>query len=133
MSVFTGEDTPLVRLCFSEDAAWLRLLGEIERENDDGFRAWVQVVERPDLGGNSVEDWAQLAQECGFRLVIFADERAQVGDGTLLCVNPKSPSQSFRCPPDHLWSPENNLSLANMDFEEFVTASDAGGIYRGFD
>ena len=28
---------------------------------------------------------------------------------------------------------ENNLSLANMDFDEFADAVDAAGIFRGFE
>jgi hypothetical protein len=30
------------------------------------------------------------------------------------------------------WSVENNLSLANMDFEEFANAVDVDGLFRGF-
>jgi hypothetical protein len=32
-----------------------------------------------------------------------------------------------------MWSVENNLSLANMDFDEFADAVDAAGIFRGFE
>jgi len=28
---------------------------------------------------------------------------------------------------------ENNLSLANMDFEEFADSVDADGVFRGFE
>ncbi|MDH6214469.1 hypothetical protein M2283_001752 [Streptomyces pseudovenezuelae] len=31
-----------------------------------------------------------------------------------------------------LWSIENNLSGANMDFEEFADAVDDDGVFRGF-
>lgn len=31
-----------------------------------------------------------------------------------------------------LWSIENNLSGANMDFEEFAGAVDGDGVFRGF-
>ncbi|MFK4804121.1 DUF6924 domain-containing protein [Streptomyces sp. MPA0124] len=31
-----------------------------------------------------------------------------------------------------LWSIENNLSEANMDFEEFAGAVDDDGVFRGF-
>lgn len=31
-----------------------------------------------------------------------------------------------------LWSIENNLVEANMDFEEFVGAIDDDGVFRGF-
>ncbi|MFF4054379.1 DUF6924 domain-containing protein [Streptomyces sp. NPDC001668] len=31
-----------------------------------------------------------------------------------------------------LWSMENNLSGANMDFEEFADAVEEDGVFRGF-
>lgn len=37
---------------------------------------------------------------------------------------------SFRCAAVHLWGPENNLNLANMDWAEFVGALDPDGIFR---
>lgn len=33
---------------------------------------------------------------------------------------------------EELWSIENNISLANMDWEEFVDAADDDGVFRGF-
>jgi hypothetical protein len=34
--------------------------------------------------------------------------------------------------PSEIQSIENNLSLANMDFEEFAESADKDGIFRGF-
>jgi hypothetical protein len=31
-----------------------------------------------------------------------------------------------------LWSIENNISLGNMDWEEFAEAADYDGVFRGF-
>jgi hypothetical protein len=31
-----------------------------------------------------------------------------------------------------IWAVENNLSLGNMDFEDFAGAVDANGVFRGF-
>ena len=42
------------------------------------------------------------------------------------------PGRTFRVIPSEMWSVENNLSLANMDFDEFADAVDAAGIFRGF-
>jgi len=39
----------------------------------------------------------------------------------------------FRCAAEELWSIDNNLNLANMDWEEFGNYVDADGVYRGFD
>lgn len=36
-------------------------------------------------------------------------------------------------PPRELWSVDNNLNIANMDWEEFADNTDGDGIFRGFD
>ncbi len=50
----------------------------------------------------------------------------------ILCIDIDMPHDIFRVIPEALWSAENNLSIANMGFEEFVEATGAEGIYRGF-
>ena len=42
------------------------------------------------------------------------------------------PGRTFRAPPSQIQSIENNLSLPNMDFEEFAEATDEEGVFRGF-
>jgi hypothetical protein len=44
----------------------------------------------------------------------------------------ESIGNSFRALPGQVQGIENNLSIANMDFEEFSRAVDADGIFRGF-
>ena len=50
----------------------------------------------------------------------------------LLCVDPLPPGGRFRVLPAELWSVENNVALANIDFAEFVSALDSDGVFRGF-
>ena len=38
----------------------------------------------------------------------------------------------FRCVPSELWGVDNNLNIANMDWEDFAGAVDEGGVFRGF-
>jgi hypothetical protein len=40
--------------------------------------------------------------------------------------------RSFRAVPSQIQGIENNLSIANMDFEEFARAVDKDGVFRGF-
>jgi hypothetical protein len=42
------------------------------------------------------------------------------------------PGRVFRVLASQLAPVENNLSTANMDFEEFTAATDEKGIFRGF-
>lgn len=39
---------------------------------------------------------------------------------------------SFRCVPDELWGVENNLNIANMNWEEFADKADEDGVFHGF-
>jgi len=42
------------------------------------------------------------------------------------------PGRTFRVIPSEAWGVENNLSIANMGFEEFAEAADEDGVFRGF-
>jgi len=42
------------------------------------------------------------------------------------------PGRVFRVIPSEMWAVQNNLSIANMDFEDFADAVDQDGIFRGF-
>ena len=43
-----------------------------------------------------------------------------------------SRGRSFRATPSQIQAIQNNLSIANMGFEEFAEAVGEGGIFRGF-
>jgi hypothetical protein len=130
------DDSLLVRTDFADQAAWQRMLAAALDENEDGFRAYLAVVDDDTLEGASWEELraAVLTAAQHASVLFVADEEAmkesqpvQVVD---LSVRGRPP---FRCVADCLWSVENNLNLANMDWEEFATAVDAQGVHRGFD
>ena len=39
---------------------------------------------------------------------------------------------TFRVVPSEMWSVQNNLTISNMDWEEFTDNVDTDGIFRGF-
>jgi hypothetical protein len=43
-----------------------------------------------------------------------------------------APGQTFRVVPTAVWAVENNLSLANLGWEDFVRHLDGDGVFRGF-
>jgi hypothetical protein len=45
----------------------------------------------------------------------------------------EEPGRTFRLPPRWYADVSANLSIANMDFNEFADAADEYGTYRGFD
>jgi hypothetical protein len=44
----------------------------------------------------------------------------------------RKPGRTFRVFPSQAWGVENNLSIANMGFEEFLESAGKDGIFRGF-
>ena len=69
-----------------------------------------------------------------YRFVFIVDGRALIEpDHPVLVVDAKDPSLQFRVVPEEAWAVENNLALANMDFDEFQTALDPDGVFRGFE
>jgi hypothetical protein len=47
-------------------------------------------------------------------------------------VTPVKEIKTFRALPSQIQVIENNLSIANMDFEEFANATDKNGVFMGF-
>ena len=66
--------------------------------------------------------------------VLVADERAITDrEHAVLVIDLEDkPGRTFRVIPREAWSVENNLSIANMDFSEFVAACGKDGVFRGF-
>ena len=66
--------------------------------------------------------------------IIVADRTAiSHPDHPLLIVDLYERSgHAFRAVPSQIQGIENNLSIANMDFEEFAGSVDEDGIFRGF-
>ncbi|MBV9882568.1 MAG: hypothetical protein JO276_06125 [Sphingomonadaceae bacterium] len=125
-------DTPLIRTDFSDDAAWRALAAAAVAPSPEGFQAYVEIVEDRGFEGATP---AQLAEAAGGRrgCLIVADAVAIHDDEhPFLCLELAPAGRSFRVIPRELWGVENNLSLANMDFEEFADAADPDGVFRGF-
>jgi hypothetical protein len=128
----------LVRTDFSNDAEWQQLTDDVQRENEDGFRAYVEPVNDPAFDGASWEavKAAVPANENGAAVLFIADVRTMSSpDRPIVVVDlvddgGKTP---FRSIPSELWSIDNNLNIANMDWEEFAGAADEDGVFRGFD
>jgi hypothetical protein len=124
------ENTPLIRTDFSDDKAWAALKVLIATPNADGFRAFVEIIDDAAFDGAIFDDTALKSVKNA--LVIVADQLTLAAPShPLLCIHPAS-GGTLRVIADELWSIENNLSIANMDFEEFVSAAGPDGVFRGF-
>ena len=126
-------DTPLIRTDFSDEAAWADLLRIATTPSEDEFLANLHVINEKGFDGVSAEQIGNSARDSDHAVLFVADRTTMTHpDRPVLCLSVSVPEQMFRVIPSELWSVENNLSLANMDFDEFAGAAQADGVFRGF-
>ncbi|MFL6141831.1 MAG: DUF6924 domain-containing protein [Labedaea sp.] len=127
--------TLVIRTDFGHERAWARLVEAIGTPNEDGFMANAEIVDDPDyraLSADQVLGSMPGARAC--RLVALVDAVTLGSKELPLLVidqNERPPGR-IRVVAREFWSIENNLSLSNMDFHEFVDAAGVDGVFRGF-
>lgn len=124
----------LVRTCFTRPDDWRRLQQAfVTPSTGDGFLPDLDEVDDPAWEHASPEDVLAAAGE--LRVVVVADERALSEPGFPALVLRREGRQvhRVRAIAAHMWAIENNLSLFNMDFEEFIRAADDDGVFHGFE
>jgi hypothetical protein len=124
----------LLRTDFSDEAAWAALCAAIQSPvGEFGFRASVSCVSDRAFDGATLEQVVSLARDAGHRFAFVADRVALADpEQAVLVVDlGDAPGRTFRVIPSEAWGVENNLSLANMGFEEFADAVDRDGVFRG--
>ena len=136
MSVLpAGENAPIVRTDFSSDTAWRELCAAVRTPQPGyGFLANVDLISNAALERWSTAQVIELATADSDRtFVLIADEETfRHRERPILVVDLFEDSRrSFRVVPGSVWSVENNLSIGNLDFEDFLSACDADGIFRG--
>jgi hypothetical protein len=127
------EATLLLRTDFADEAAWNDLVRAVSAPVGD-FRAKVTALSDPAFDGATVEQVLKEASASGHQFVMVADQvTLRRPERPVLVLDvAREPGRSFRVVPSAAWCVENNLSLANMDFEEFIEAADDHGIFRNF-
>jgi hypothetical protein len=124
--------TFLFRTDFTKPDVWRELVQAINKPSPEGFFAYVTLIDDPSLAGYAAD--ALTKKVNGHHAIFFVADTTTMEhrDRPILCINLLASQQPFRVIPSRLWSVENNLSLSNMDYEEFSDAVDAEGIFRGF-
>jgi hypothetical protein len=153
------EDTLLIRTDYTDDAIWETVCSEA-RKMDPDVRAALEFSEQCNRAEG--RPTAQPIDELGTTLHIVSDPQyADATPAELLAVLPpdfghsflfiadktciKHPDhpllvidlysergRAFRAVPSEAFAIQSNLSLANMDWEEFADNVDEDGIFRGF-
>jgi hypothetical protein len=130
-----SDKTLLLRTDFADDALWMALCEAVQKPSPEGFEARVDCISDPSFSELTVDQLVALTRMGGDHTFVFLADRLALTspDRPVLVVDlSDEPGRTFRVIPGSMWSVENNLSLANMDYEEFADSVDADGVFRGF-
>jgi len=130
------ENALVLRTDFSNQAVWERICAIIQKPvGIFRFRANVDFVDDVEYTGVTKDQLLELIpKDYNHNFIVVVDQTAiSLPDYPLLIVDLYERSGGeFRAIPSQIQSIENNLSIANMDFEEFAESIDESGVFRGF-
>ncbi|MGW4241305.1 DUF6924 domain-containing protein [Nocardia sp. NPDC004722] len=143
-SLLATPGVPVVRTDFSDQAAWQQVKAGIGWVTPDEFEADVTFVDDRTFAGVPVSEILQhMPDGSGHSLLLIVDETTiQSSEHPVLVVDLGSPAapdldwpgrpagRSFRALPHTIQEIENNLSISNMDWEDFAEAVDDDGVLR---
>lgn len=130
-------ENPLVlRTDFSNQMTWEKICTEIQKPvGMFRFRANVEFLDDTEYAGLTKELVLERITKNYNHTYIFIVDRTTIShpDHPLVVMDLYDGSgHEFRAIPSQIQGIENNLSIANMDFEEFAEAVDEDGVFRGF-
>lgn len=130
------KDALVLRTDFTDDRKWTTVCDLIkEPSKNDAFVAYVEFLSDRIFEGLIVDDLINKIPEKYPHSFIFVIDSVTIKNSEfpVLCVDVyENVGQTFRVIPSEMWGIENNLSLANMDFDEFASGIDEDGVFRGF-
>ena len=130
------ENALVLRTAFSNQIAWETIRAIIQQPvGIFRFRANVEFVDDAEFAGLTKDQLLELIpKDYSHSFIVIVDQTAvSLPDHPLLIVDLYERSgREFRAIPSQIQSVENNLSIANMDFEEFAESIDESGVFRGF-
>jgi hypothetical protein len=130
------ENAPVLRTDFSDPAAWEDIRAEIQKPVGRlQFRANVEFIDDPqfaDLTTNQLLELLPVTYNHSFLMVADRITISHPEHPVLVIDLFDKPMREFRAIPKQIQGIENNLSIANMDFEDFADAVHADGVFRGF-
>lgn len=137
MNPIPSSEHPLViRTDFSDDAVWSDIQRTISAPvGDQGFLAYVTFVNDRAFDGANPEELLPLliAAQPFHGFAILVDRTSvSAAEHPVLVLDLFEPGPAFRAIPATVQSIENNLSIGNMDFEEFADSVGSDGVFRGF-
>ena len=135
MKPLLNTENPLVlRVDFTSQVIWEEICRIIQAPVDD-FYAYVEFLNEPKYEGIMKDDLLALIPKTYNHNFIIMVDRTAISeiDHPLLVIDLSEGSNwSFRAIPSTVQSIENNLSIANISFEEFASSVDECGVFLGF-
>lgn len=130
------ENALVLRTDFSDQAAWVEICGELRKPVGTlHFLAYLDYLNDMEYAGLTKKQLLEVMPH-GYNhsFIIVADQKAMTHpEHPLLIIDLSEKSEhEFRAIPSQIQGIQNNLSIANMDFEEFMAAADQDGVFRGF-
>ena len=124
----------LIRLDWSNDARWIEIVKAATDPYEDGFTANLEMVDDSGFEGMDAVAIAKFAaNEISAACIFIVDaETIKQPDSPILCIGLRDGDAPFRVIPSGMWSVENNLAIANMDYADFAGAVGKDGVFRGF-
>jgi hypothetical protein len=131
-SLATIRHAPLVRTDFSHPDEWARLSLAATAPTSEGYQAWVEFVDDADNDGSNWHDIVAALPRLPVAFVADLTSMTQPGFPILVIDSwEETPREPFRCLASELWMIECNLTLFNMDWEDFSDCCHIDGVFRG--
>jgi hypothetical protein len=150
-----SDETLLVRTDFSDAAVWTKVCAEVRVPGPDlqgalGLLARMneaigqplgkpeiplRVIDDPQSKDLPVEQLLKLLPQGPHFILLLVADRLTFShpDRPVLVVDVGiKPGRTFRSVPSQVFAIESNLSIANMDWEDFSGSVDEDGVFRGF-
>ncbi|MFF2555530.1 DUF6924 domain-containing protein [Nocardia sp. NPDC058058] len=138
--VLPEDESLFVRTDFTDDAAWRAIVEAVNKSyQPEGLELMygLTVVDDPAFANVTIDGFEKLLTSQSY--VYIVDEQAiRHPEHPILVVDhtglgePGPGLPTFRILPREVGLVEVNLTLANMDFEDFAYSVDADGVFRGF-
>jgi hypothetical protein len=157
-SIPISEHTPFIRTDFSDESAWKFVCDEVRKPNPElqeafdlmmaanahlglktedaaGCIAYVDILESPQFADVTLEQLLRMVPDDFSHTFLFVFDHltaSHVNHPILVVDLYDERGRTFRALPNQIQGIENNLSIANMDWEDFAESVDEDGIFRGF-
>lgn len=128
------ENPLIVRTSFSHPRVWDEIVTTLKNPSDP-FIFNMEVLDDSEHDGATLQQLIKSLPKDyshGFMVVVDQFAISQPNHPLLVVDLVDGAGRQFRALPSQIPSIENNLSAANMDFEEFAEAVDSSGVFRGF-